>query len=197
VLQINLKVAPETDLRDKGGLINDISEIYQLLNGQTNDGQSARYGSLFKITRYAIVLLAAATLENFKDQTMVIKGSPFFNFYRLEKVADFLHLEYDRTKQAKKIYEELESRGEVTREVTKDNKTYISLTENGVNKCLKKIQELRNLKDYFVRIPPLQQNYTQDWLARKSSEDLLSKSYEMTSDEANVEKLIKSISLWD
>jgi hypothetical protein len=166
------------------------------LNGQTTDGRNTTYASLFKITRYAIILLAATSLENFKDQRVKIRGTTFFNLYRLDKVADFLRLQYDRTKQAKKIYEYLGSRGEVKIEVTEDNKTYVSLTEKGMKNCLKKIQELHSLKDYFGRIPPLQQKYTEDWPARKPEEDTQSKSNELMQEEINVEKLIKSIAEW-
>ncbi|MGI0044202.1 MAG: hypothetical protein ACRD47_10865 [Nitrososphaeraceae archaeon] len=182
------------DLRTKRDLLNDISQVYYLLNGQTSNGQNATYGSLFKTTRYAIILLAAITLQNFKDQTVKIKETPFYNFYRLEKVADFLRLEYDRTKQAKKIYEDLEIKGEVEKEVTEDNKTYISLTEKGITNCLRKIDELHHLRDYFARLPPLEQHYIEEELAGKSVSALKSKSSVMIEHESNIEKLIRSIS---
>jgi len=174
--------------------IKNISQVYYLLNGQTSNGQNATYGSLFKTTRYAIILLAAITLENFKDQTVKIKEIPFYNLYRLEKVADFLRLEYDRTKQAKKIYEDLEIKGEVEKKVTEDNKTFISLTEKGMTSCLRKIEELHRLRDYFARLPPLEQNYIEDGLTGRSVSAMKSKSNVMTEHESNIEKLIRSIS---
>ena len=185
---------PEIDLHDKGELLTDISQTYYLLNGQTSGGHNTSYGSLFKRTRYAVILLAAITLENFKDQTENIKGTPFYNLYRLEKVADFLRLDYDRTKQAKKIYEELESMGDVRKETTEDNRTYISLTEKGINRCFRKLEELHNLRNYFARLPSLQEKYLDDALTGRVSADLQSKSYPMTEDENNVEMLIISIS---
>ena len=181
-------------MRTRRDLLNDIVQIYYLLNGQTSNGQNATYGSLFKTTRYAVILLAAITLQNFKDQTVKIKETPFYNLYRLEKVADFLRLEYDRTKQAKKIYEDLEAKGEVEKKVTEDNKTYISLTEKGISSCLKKIEELHSLRDYFTRLPPLEQNYIEDGLMGRAVPGSRSKSGVMTEYENNVEKLIKSIS---
>jgi hypothetical protein len=96
-------LTPKVGSGNRRDLLNDISQIYILLNGQTTDGRNATYASLFKSTRYAIILLAAITLENFKAQTVVFRGTPFYNLYRLEKVADYLRLAYDRTKQAKKI----------------------------------------------------------------------------------------------
>jgi predicted transcriptional regulator len=177
-------------------LIDDISQIYVILNGRTIDGRNASYGSLFKTTRYAVILLAAITIETFKDHTLEIKGTYFYNLYRLEKVADALHLEYDRTKQAKKIYADMEGRQEVMKKVTKDNRTYISLTKKGIEKCLKKIQELHKLKDYFARFPPVQENYTEDLLTDSSRPNLRSKSQEMNEFETEVEKLIQSISVW-
>ena len=182
------------DLQAKTDLLNDISRVYYLLNGVTSNGQNAAYGSLFETTRYAIILLAAITLQNFKDQTIKIKETPFYNLYRLEKVANFLRLEYDRKNLAKKIYEDLEAKGEVEKKVTEDNKTYISLTEKGIGSCLKKIEELHNLRDYFTRLPPLEQNYIEDGLTGRSVSKLKSKSSAMTEYENNVEKLIKSIS---
>jgi hypothetical protein len=180
----------------KGGLLSDILEIHLLLNGQTNDGRNASYGSLFKTTRYATILLAATSLENFKVHTVEIRGTSYFNLYRLDQVADALRLDYDRTKQAKKIYEELAANSEVKIEVTEDNKTYVSLTEKGIRNCLKKIQELHDLKDYFGRLPPLQQKYTEDELASKPGKGLQSKSNELIEDELKVEMLIKSIAEW-
>jgi hypothetical protein len=191
----NLHLVPEADLRSKKDLMNDISRVTYILNGQTSNGQNTTYGSLFKTTRYAVILLAAISLQSFRDQTITVKGAPFHNLYRLEKVADFLRLEYDRTKQAKKIYEDLEKKGEVKREVTKDNRTYISLTEKGINNCLKKIEELHGLHDYFTRVPPLQQRYIDDGTG-SSVVDSQSKSFPMTEYESNVEKLINSISKW-
>ena len=164
--------------------------MHRSFNGQTSVGQETSYVSLFKRTRYCIILLVAITLENFKDQTINVKGVPFYNLYRLEKVADFLHLEYDRTKQAKKIYEELESMGEVRKETTKDNRTYISLTEKGINKCLKKIEELHKLRNYFARLPMLQEKY----ISGREGTDLQSKSHPMTEEENIVEMLIRNIS---
>jgi hypothetical protein len=185
---------PEIDLR-KRDLLTDISQTYYLLNGQTSSGHNTSYGSLFERTRYSIVLLAAITLENFKDRAFNIKGTFFYNLYRLQQVADFLHLEYDMKNQARKIYEELKDKGEVRMEITEDNRTLVSLTEKGINRCLKKIKELHDLRNYFFRLPLLQEKYiVVDGLTGRAKADLKSKSYPMTKDENNVEMLIKSIS---
>ena len=65
----------------------------------------------FKTTRYAVILMAVITLHNYsKIEQIKINGTPFFNLYRLEKVADFISCDSNmiETKQAKKIYEDLE-----------------------------------------------------------------------------------------
>jgi DNA-binding MarR family transcriptional regulator len=186
-------LASKVGLGNRRHLLNDISQIYIILNGQTTDGRNATYASLFKSTRYAIILLAAITLENFKAQTVVFRRAPFYNLYRLEKVADYLRLAYDRTKQAKKIYDDLEKKGEVEKEVTQDKRTYLSLTETGINSCFRKIQELQELNNYFAKIPPLQQKYTEEWRTGMVTDDLRAKSSEMTKEELEVEKLIESI----
>ena len=67
-------------LVDSKRLLNQIAEVHCLLNGKTVDGRPARKLD-FKIARYAIILLAATTLENFRSQTLTIADSPFFNLY--------------------------------------------------------------------------------------------------------------------
>ena len=162
-------------------------------------GWSAARKLDFKIARYAIILLAAATLENFRSQTLTIADSPFFNLYRLEKVAENLHLDYDRTKQAKKIYEELEKKGEIRKETTAENKTYISLTEKGEKICLKKLEELYDLKDYLIRTPSLQDKYTEGYELQQNewSKDVVSKSQGFTDVEIKAEEMITRISSWN
>jgi uncharacterized pyridoxamine 5'-phosphate oxidase family protein len=178
--------------KDRTNLLINISQVYILLNGQTSNRRNATYSQGFKPVRYAVILLAAISLENFKAQTLVIKGTPFYNLYRLEKVAAFLRLEYDRTKQAKKIYDDLERKGEVTKTVSEDNRTYVSLTEKGKKSCVTKMQELHDLKDYFDKIPSLQDKYEED--GSSSTFDARSKSNDMIDLGNKVQKLIKSIS---
>ncbi len=175
--------------------MNDIAEVYLLLQGQNIDGQSTTFGSIFKTTRYAVILLAAITLDHFEDNTIKIKGTPFCNFYRLEKVADALRLDYDRKRQAKKIYEDLQRKGNLKKIVTEENKTYVTLTEKGIEECKKKIKELRDLKDYLLRIPSLRDRYATDQLISRPVKDLQYKSHELK-EEAQVERLVKSISEW-
>jgi hypothetical protein len=180
-------------LVDSKLLLNQIAEVHCLLNGKTMDGRPARKLD-FRIARYAIILLAATTLENFMDKTLKIKDIPFFNLYRLEMVAQNLHLEYDRTKQARKMYEGLEKKGEIKREITAENKTYITLTEKGTKSCLKKLEELQTLRGYLTKIPSLQDKYAGQDESRK---DLRSKSQGLTETEVRVEELIARISSLD
>jgi hypothetical protein len=107
----------------------------------------------FKETRYAVILLAATTPRNFKQYTVTLysikDGQEYtcYNLYRLTKVAAFLDLPYDRSKQAKKIYEDLKEKREV-RIFVKQHKRYVCLTNEGRNVALYKLEELRRLEDY-------------------------------------------------
>ncbi len=178
-------------------LMNDIAELYLLLQGQNIDGQNTTFGSSFRITRYSVILLAAITLDHFEENTIKIKGTPFCNFYRLDKVAHALRLDYDRKRQAKKIYEDLERKGNLKKIVTEENKTYVTLTEKGIKECRKKIQELRELKEYLLRIPALGNRYRTDEIISTRERELQDKSHELTEEEAEVERLVKSISEWN
>lgn len=83
---------PKIDLH-KRDLLTDISQTYYLLNGKTSGGRDTSYRPLFEETRYAIVLLAAITLENFKDRAFNIKGTFFYNLYRTAiRTCNFLML---------------------------------------------------------------------------------------------------------
>ncbi len=190
-------MAPEGKSDDNAYLMNDIAELYLLLQGQNIDGQNTTFGSIFRTTRYAVILLAAVSLDHFEENTVKIKGTTFCNFYRLEKVAHALRLDYDRKRQAKKIYEDLQRKGNLKIIVTEENKTYITLTEKGIKECRKKIQKVRDLKNYLLRIPALGDRYTTDEVISRLERDLHGKSHELTEEESEVERLVKSISEWD
>ena len=133
----------------KVDLLSTIAEIYIILNGQIRKGQEAVYASDFKTTRYAIILLSAITLEIFKSNTIELNNSFYHNFYQLGKVADYLRLKYDRTKQAKKIYDELATKGEVIKEVTEDNSTFITLSKKREKTLFRKDWRIETTKDVF------------------------------------------------
>jgi len=101
----------------------------------------------FKPTRYASILWLATYLKNYKNFVVKIDDFTCFNYYRLGKVAEYVGMSYDRGKQARKIYEDLEKEGEV-RIFIKDNKTYVCLTDKGRQELRKKLEEIRRLKDY-------------------------------------------------
>jgi SNF2 family DNA or RNA helicase len=171
-------------------LFNRIAEVRCLLNGKTTDGRPAKRFNFTK-AKYAIILLAATALTIFRDETLTIRNSPFFNFYKLGQVAEYLHLEYDRKKQAPKMYEELKDKGDVRREITTDNKTFISLTEKGKKKCLIKLDELHDLRVYLSEIPSEDKYADEDkWVAKGIREGL-------TNTELKIEELITRISSWN
>ena len=88
-----------------------IKQARLLLNGKYRDGSKATFGSNFKFTRYAIVLLAAISMSNFEYHTKKIQNATFISYYNLYKVAKFLGIEFERTKSAPYVYNELVDRG--------------------------------------------------------------------------------------
>ena len=101
----------------------------------------------FKPTLYACILWLATHLRNYKNFVVKIDDYTCFNYYRLGKVAEYIGISYDRGKQARKIYEDLQKEGEV-RIFVKDNKTYVCLTDKGRSELLKKVEEISRLKEY-------------------------------------------------
>jgi class 3 adenylate cyclase len=116
-------------------------------------------GSYFTTLRYALILLYAITSEIVSEkESNLRRNCTLYNFYRLNKIAKLLHLEFDRRRAAKKIYAELTDKGYVKIE-RKDGKEYICLTEKGKENCRNKIEETRTLKRYFMSIPQLHERY--------------------------------------
>ncbi len=101
----------------------------------------------FKPTRYACILWLATYLRNYKNFVVKIDDHTCFNYYRLGKVAEYIGMSYDRGKQARKIYEDLEKVEEV-KIFVKDNKTYVCLTDKGRKELRKKLEEISRLKNY-------------------------------------------------
>ena len=146
---------------DKDDFLDSITDLYLLLNGKTLHGKKATYGSYFTTLRYAIILLYAITSEIVRDEKEFIRDCTLLNFYRLNKVADLLHLEFEKTRVAKKIYTELKNKGYVKTE-RKDGNEYICLTEKGKMSCKNKLEETRKLKRYFMSLPLLQVKYNEE-----------------------------------
>jgi predicted transcriptional regulator len=177
-------------------LLIKIKEVKSLLNGVTPDGKEATYASLFKIWRYAIILLVSINFPGFEEHTKQIQSTTYINFYRLNKIAKFLDLKFDRTKMAYKIYTELESKG-LTRTITDDNKTFITVTEKGQEKCLEKLDQLLKLNEYLYSDASLKDRYSEEEQRldeNRMSKDLKIKPSHPTEKEVTVDNLIKRIS---
>jgi hypothetical protein len=171
-------------------LLTKIAYVYNLLNGKKLDGKNATYHSNFKKARYASILLASVTLDNFKDEPCP-NDCNSYNFYKLAKVAKTLELEFDRTRIAKKIYDEMIKSGEVKTERIED-KEYICITEKGKKICQKQLEELHLLRNYFEAIPAIQEKYNENQYP-----NYLSKGLPASIDpkiEETVEELINNIS---
>ena len=163
-----------------------------MLNGKSNTGHNAKYGSNFKKLRYAIILLAGVVLP--VDNTKEIQNATFINYYTLDKVARMLGLEFDRTKVAGKIFSELETKGKIKRAITDDSKTFITLTDECKEECKEKLNLLQILNKEFYSDPSLQTKYLYEEV-----EGTLAKGFTRHSDskELVVENLINRISSWN
>jgi hypothetical protein len=178
-------------LKDSADLLIKIKEVKNLLNGKTNTGLKAKYSSNFKDLRYAIILLASLVLPI--DNTKEIENTTFINYYSLDKVARMLGLEFDRTKVADKIFSELESKGGVRRAITDDSKTFITLTDEGKEKCIKGLDLLQILNEKFCSDPSLQMKYLYEGVEGKFAKGFIPH----TEKELIVENLINRISSWN
>jgi hypothetical protein len=178
----------------KESLLSRIYEVRNLLNGDAQPGKRATFGPGFKMSRYVIILFAATTIKIFSEQTENIKGSMYFNFYRLQKVASRLQLEFDRTKIARKIYSELQDKGEVAT-VIEENKTFVTLTEKGKQNCQEKLQELCELNRLFLSEPSSTERFLE--LGRDVGANYpKSSNRKLTKKDMAIDALIKNISSW-
>lgn len=117
-----------SNLVDRISLIGDIKSVVSILNGEV-PGKDTNFCSDLRPTRHGIVLLAALVDPIFEDHCIQIKNCMYFSFYRLDKVAEWYDLDFDRG-AAEKIYLRLESRQKV-RFLKENNNTCITLTKIG------------------------------------------------------------------
>lgn len=118
-----------SNLVDSISLIVDIKSVVSLLNGEDPD-KDTNFCSDFRPTRYGIVLLAALADPKFEDNCIHVKNYKYFSFYRLDRVAEWYSLDFDRG-TAKKIYQKLESNQRVRFLTLQNNNTYITFTNLG------------------------------------------------------------------
>lgn len=183
--------------KKKKDLLIQISTVRQLLNGTTLDGKKADYAPLFKISRYAIILLAGITVPIFKEYADV-ENSDCINKFRLDRVAKSLLLDFDRGRTASNIYKKLEEKGHIIIVTTQDHKTCIKLTRKREEKCEQDLESLQTLAEYFHAHPGLQARFSEDKTEQSQlfiSKGTSSKSYRKNLD-LTVDKLISSISNW-
>lgn len=87
------------------------------------------------IDRYLLLLCIAKNNPTFSSIGVEMNGSDCIKFYRLEKIAKYLRLDFDRTKTASSIYKKLEENGYITIVTTQDHEKCIKLTKKGEEKC--------------------------------------------------------------
>ena len=128
-----------SNLVDRSSLIADIKSVVSILNGEV-PGKDTNFCSDLRPTRCGIVLLAALVDPIFEDHCIQVTNCMYFSFYRLDKVAEWYDLDFDR-RTAEKIYPRLESRHKV-----RFLNTYITLTKIGQMIYREIINHLINLK---------------------------------------------------
>jgi hypothetical protein len=137
-----------------------IKAAAQVINGNVPDVKDANFGSEFRTARYAIILLAALT-PMFEDRNIQIQNFTCVNFYRLEKVARFLGLVFDRTRTAEKVYRDLESKHRV-RFFKQENRTFVTITKQGLKKYQEILQQFQVLDKYLKSITSLQNQQSEE-----------------------------------
>jgi hypothetical protein len=132
-----------------------IKAAAQIINGKVPDVKDANFGSDFRTSRYAIILLAALMSPLFENNNIQIQNFKCFNYYRLERVAKLLGLGFDRARTAEKIYRDLESKHKV-RFFKQENQTFITLTKQGQKMYQETLEQFQELDNYVKSIPSLQ-----------------------------------------
>lgn len=183
-------------LNSKTDLLIQISTVRPLLNGTTFDGKKADYAPGFKYPRYAVILLAGITVPVFEEHTEKVKNSVCLKIYRLDKVANVLRLDFERTKAAD-TYRDLEKDGKI-KIITENNKTFITLTRKGVEKCEEDLESLQIIAKLFHSHPGVQDRHSE---TERNEDDRLSKgltpkAHKFSDIDTEVDKLISSISNW-
>src|SRR5439155_22237395 len=133
-----------SQFRAKSDLTVSVKAAANVINGKVPNGKDANFASDFRISRYAIILLVGLVSPLFEDHRILIQNSSCINFYRLERVASFLDLSFDRAYTAEKIYRDLESK-KMVRFFKQDHQTFITFTKEGSARYHKKLE-------YFVEL---------------------------------------------
>lgn len=133
-----------SNLVERISLMVDIKSVVSILNGEV-PGKDTSFCSDLRPTRYGIVLLAALIDPIFEDHCIRARNCMDFSFYRLDKVAEWYDLNFDRGTAEEKVYPRLESRQKV-RFLKENSNTYITLTKIGQMIYLEILKHLINLK---------------------------------------------------
>lgn len=150
-------------LYSKGTLITRIKLVRSLLNGKTPDGRDIRklYPS-FRKSRYGLTLLAAIKCPGFEENTTDFDDGIYINSNQLQKVATSLGLEFDRSTGAEEIYGEMKRKDRVKMKITDDNKTFYTITSEGENNILERLQDIEELNRDIDENPMLLNKLTDE-----------------------------------
>ena len=109
------------------------------LNGNKPHFKGLRY------LRYLAVLLYAMMSDLFAEDGKKEEDGIYFNRYTLEKIAEKIPLNFDRTRSAVTVYEDAIQKGQI-KKIRNDRGTeYYVLTESGIEYCITKLNQLEEL----------------------------------------------------
>lgn len=146
-----------------------IMQVKHMLNGKDRSGNKTSLYSEIKHLRYYAVLDYAMNSSIYKNESKTVNEKNFFNVYRLEKVANTLDLDFDKSRIAKKVFEDGEKRGEIEF-LREDHREYVRLTPKGIDTLNEGLDELKSLQS-------LPSSTESDVIKQKSEE---SKMYYLT-----------------
>ena len=81
----------------------------------------------------------------FRNAGLVRGNKSYFNVSQLEKIADPLGLPFDKSRTARKIYDQAINRNEIEKIRDDDGHECYALTEEGRKLCIDKLNELRRI----------------------------------------------------
>ena len=128
--------------------ITDIHKISNILNGLSPEGKKLKNELDFKTHRYLIVLFCGQKFTIFKDKVEHNGKKIGLTSPALKKIANYLELNFDRSKQSSKIYT-LQEKEKLVKISKIDNYSYYKLTPKGLGHCRKSISELLALVDLW------------------------------------------------
>lgn len=121
-----------------------IGHVKNALNAEDNDGNKRNIWNDCRYLKYLIALYYAILSPIHHDHSKIWNENLYFTFYRLDKVAKYLQLSFDRTRACEKLLTEQKRAGRILMRRL-GTSTYVTLTESGMDHikyCLDELEDL-------------------------------------------------------